>query len=476
MTGKSGKLRRMAGDPAPSQRDLDPGTGKWEGWDLLSIVAFVVGPVILGVALTQYGLPNGPFWGYLVWTGALFVTLVGALSSQLGRNYIIRPLFRTEHAWNRRRIGVSLFGTLVVWGLLAGVFYRMQWPVGGVETKRSAPGTTKESASAFGLRFFLLRGGETSTSGEIGVEFRLHNTTTPPAELHNVFGNLWIQDADVTGTTILPSRRQTGRVEWDIQIPVLPKEGWFLPAAVKMRMPLPGRPVRIGAQFVSSETERYEYLWEIENRDNVATTVTVRNPHDNGASATAVPIGPSESASDPKSGITQLSWPTLALVAVLAVALGAMYLTHRAKLAPVGQIAAPISWSTLEERFQALLERDVRVNNGDPTHAFESDMSTHQGAWYVGGGTRDITDEAVDLCAIAGRKLKNDGLASSPRLSRVENDVDRWLWYLVEVGETSADERTTLRSGDGSERHLYQHDYLLNACVNGCRKVQVSEV
>jgi hypothetical protein len=135
---------------------------------------------------------------------------------------------------------------------------------------------------------------------------------------------------------------------------------------------------------------------------------------------------------------------------------------------------SPLTWRELESRFQALLTRNL--GEGDPTHAFESEGHEPGSHWYIGGGKRPTSDEAIDLCRIAGRKLQYEELATSPRLARVDNDADRWLWYLVEVGETTPEERWISSGGGCPDRHVYHFRFLLQACVNGCRKLLVHEV
>jgi len=112
------------------------------------------------------------------------------------------------------------------------------------------------------------------------VEFRLINLTSPPDEIHNVFGQLWMDGSLIVATTIQPSRGQPGeqRVEWDIQIPVFPKQGAFIPAKVAFRLPTSGSDITVGAQFVSKETSRDEYIWRIINNGGVPEAVSVRQP------------------------------------------------------------------------------------------------------------------------------------------------------------------------------------------------------
>jgi hypothetical protein len=51
------------------------------------------------------------------------------------------------------------------------------------------------------------------------------------------------------------------------------------------------------------------------------------------------------------------------------------------------------------------------------------------------GSTTELRAETERLFAIAGRKLLSAGAPLSPRLLHEKDDVSRWLWFLVEVGQ-----------------------------------------
>ncbi len=118
-------------------------------------------------------------------------------------------------------------------------------------------------------------------SKAIEIEFRLLNSTSPPAEIHNVFGQIWIDGTYFIGSTLPPARGRSGRprVEWDIQMAVFPKESVFIPPKIAARMPAPGEELRVGAQFVSKETSKLEYFWKLVNEDGIPKIVFVKNPH-----------------------------------------------------------------------------------------------------------------------------------------------------------------------------------------------------
>jgi hypothetical protein len=121
----------------------------------------------------------------------------------------------------------------------------------------------------------LVQGGEA-----FEVEFRLLNATSPPREIPNVFGQLWIDGKYLLKSTIPTTRSaaEAARVEWDIQIPVFPKEGVSIPTKLALRMPRPGDEILVGAQFVSKETERQEYFWGIVNENGVPKALAKKSP------------------------------------------------------------------------------------------------------------------------------------------------------------------------------------------------------
>ncbi len=123
----------------------------------------------------------------------------------------------------------------------------------------------------------LIEGGDS-----FEIDFRLLNVSDPPEEVHNVFGNLWLAGEYFVASTIQPARGERGskRIEWDIQIPVFPKESSFLPAKSVLKIPLPNEEILVGAQFVSKETEKQEYLWKIINNSGCPKVIVIKSPDD----------------------------------------------------------------------------------------------------------------------------------------------------------------------------------------------------
>lgn len=132
------------------------------------------------------------------------------------------------------------------------------------------------------LRFFLLSDRQIKKVAEgaevIELDFRLMNSSVPPAELSNIFGHIWIDRASFVASSLPPARGLAGpgHVEWDIQIPVLPREGAFAPTRIAAQLPGPGKEIVVGGQFVSKETDRQEYMWHIKNEGGDLKIVEVK--------------------------------------------------------------------------------------------------------------------------------------------------------------------------------------------------------
>lgn len=137
---------------------------------------------------------------------------------------------------------------------------------------------------AYQIPFFLMTDRQVHhlVTGSDGfqVDFFVHNMSSPPEEVHNVFGNIWISGEYLVTSNIAPSRGKPGgsRVEWDIMIPVFPKESIFSSASAVLRMPSPGAEILVGAQLVSKETDRQQYLWKIGNEKGAPAIVIVESP------------------------------------------------------------------------------------------------------------------------------------------------------------------------------------------------------
>jgi hypothetical protein len=52
-----------------------------------------------------------------------------------------------------------------------------------------------------------------------------------------------------------------------------------LPTKIVARLPPPDGEIAVGAQLVSTETSKQEYLWRVVNDSGTPRVVFVRNPH-----------------------------------------------------------------------------------------------------------------------------------------------------------------------------------------------------
>ena len=75
---------------------------------------------------------------------------------------------------------------------------------------------------------------------------------------------------------------------------------------------------------------------------------------------------------------------------------------------------------------------------------------------------------------MAGRALVVDGLATSQRLQRVDDDEERWLWFLVEVGNESKSTTITSSSPTGpiTTHEFWLHDVVAKS-LTGVREALV---
>ena len=97
--------------------------------------------------------------------------------------------------------------------------------------------------------------------------------------------------------------------------------------------------------------------------------------------------------------------------------------------------------------------------------------------WELDGGTADVRREAERLCSIAGQYLtRSRKVALSPRTQRVPDDLSRWLYFLMDIGEGEnnkairIDSAGTSSSPSGEVVTIYPYSIqnLVQASRNGC--------
>jgi hypothetical protein len=228
-----------------------------------------------------------PFWARLTAIGAGIIALY-ALAQAV--EYFHAKYIRfapTVYARCRRwRTERPIFSTVIV-VLLCAVIIGTAWRAIALRTSSqtvavstNTPTNDPSTFAKYSLEFAMLQDGKIikhhGSIDAVTIEFRLVNTTFPQAEIHNVFGNIWIDSAFFLDSTLAPSVAGTDRTEWDVQIPVLPRGGAFAQTSIRVRMPGPNERVIIGAQFVSKETNKRDYMWNLTNDNGRPTTVIVR--------------------------------------------------------------------------------------------------------------------------------------------------------------------------------------------------------
>ena len=173
------------------------------------------------------------------------------------------------YRWRMESPILSLGVVLAVGAVVGAMFAALIWY-----------GAIAKRPPSHRLIFAMLRTSEPVPVGTtIQIDFSLVNSSQPPDEIHNIFGQLWIDAEFVTATSIRPTSGHigSGRLQWDIQIPVFPKGSSFATSSIRLTVPPSGREISIGAQFVSKETEKQEYMWRMVNEAGASKFITVKN-------------------------------------------------------------------------------------------------------------------------------------------------------------------------------------------------------
>jgi len=136
-----------------------------------------------------------------------------------------------------------------------------------------------------------------------------------------------------------------------------------------------------------------------------------------------------------------------------------------------------LTWQDIEARFKAVEQKEfefARARKSSYPLCATQNEAPRDDTWSINCGLSELTESAKRICAIAGRKLKADGYATSDRLRRSASDIDRWLWFLVEIGEAPEDKRIdgfAYVRGATQERHyfkLYKIKLLMKSSLAGC--------
>ncbi len=138
--------------------------------------------------------------------------------------------------------------------------------------------------------------------------------------------------------------------------------------------------------------------------------------------------------------------------------------------------AQAINWKEIEGRFKELLQGEFnRARAGDKSDGpLEADQVRTSGQdWSIRGGSDVQRRRANTLCALAGRSLKASKLDRSERLRRITDHTDRWLWFLVEIGEAPMEFRRRIQIRDTqtdelTEQYSYHISSLSESSVRAC--------
>jgi hypothetical protein len=133
------------------------------------------------------------------------------------------------------------------------------------------------------LQLSLLQDRKVHEENDGSLSFQMNlllvNLTQPSHELHDIIGNLWTDGEHFIMSSGTPNRAGTERVEWNFEIPLLREQMNRALASFIVRMPGFGDEVLVGAEFVSKETKKQEYLWHLVNERGIPKAIFIKWPH-----------------------------------------------------------------------------------------------------------------------------------------------------------------------------------------------------
>lgn len=92
-----------------------------------------------------------------------------------------------------------------------------------------------------------------------------------------------------------------------------------------------------------------------------------------------------------------------------------------------------ITWQSIKAELQALQSRSNKRHKG-PVSAVQILRTDKLLTWNIYGSTDAARRGVTQQCALAGAKVRILGLGVTPRVTKEMDDVQRWLWFLVEIG------------------------------------------
>jgi hypothetical protein len=139
-----------------------------------------------------------------------------------------------------------------------------------------------------------------------------------------------------------------------------------------------------------------------------------------------------------------------------------------------------IDWQGIEARLKDLRGRETQYTRSSPVDGRIEAMQIADGSgrqrWRLSGSSTDLRAEAERLFRIAGRHLVSSGIALSPRLQREQDDLSRWLWFVVEVGQHEKDVSGQGFSPERGWVETYTHwlrgvvDESISCCVEALKR------
>ena len=143
-----------------------------------------------------------------------------------------------------------------------------------------------------------------------------------------------------------------------------------------------------------------------------------------------------------------------------------------------GQSGPALRWQEIESRFKTLASQNLESSNksGGPLCAYQLAGTQGGTIWHLSGAREALRGDAERLSRLAGRKLKTSSVTLSQRLQREKDDLDRWLYFLVEIGEADRWSASSIDKGKGQvDTYPYHISYLTQASERACVERMKSE-
>lgn len=124
-----------------------------------------------------------------------------------------------------------------------------------------------------------------------------------------------------------------------------------------------------------------------------------------------------------------------------------------------------ITWEDIEARFKELHHAGRipagQVMTRDPVGGL---------TWWIVGldELKPLAEQVRQLCALAGRRVKVDALGHTPRVKGESDDVNRWMWFLVELKQIQSDGSKNQSDYPSEPANYLRVDDIVRVSIAGC--------